>query len=136
MKKPPMSQVFGVALNSIFLDHLDTDLEHLNRMNDIIRAYGAGANSEKTLQLKEPMKLIDPFIINPSHDLASIAEQYSHKMPGAVRYLLEGLGNSKAQSSDLMSYLLFDSAYTRELINVGYNDANERIAEIEDFLWK
>src|SRR6185437_3919204 len=93
------------------------------------------ANAEKPIQLKEPMRIIDPFVIYPSVDLASIAEQYSHKMPGAVRYLLEGLGNSKAQSADLLSYLLFDSAYTRELMNVGYHDAHGHLAEIEEFLW-
>jgi hypothetical protein len=33
-------------------------------------------------------------------------------MPRLVRYALEGLGTPDAQSADLMSYLLFDSAYT------------------------
>src|SRR5262249_26455693 len=39
-----------------------------------------------------------------------------------------------AQSADLMSYLLFDAAYTRALIDIGYRDASERIDEIEAFL--
>jgi NTE family protein len=34
-----------------------------------------------------------------------------------------------------MSYLLFDSAYTRALIDVGYQDAAARIDEIEQFLF-
>ena len=51
-----------------------------------------------------------------------------------VRYLLDGLGTPDAQSADLMSYLLFDAAYTRTLVDIGYRDAGERIGEIEAFL--
>jgi hypothetical protein len=34
-----------------------------------------------------------------------------------------------------MSYLLFTPKYTRALIDIGYNDANRRIDEIEDFIY-
>ena len=33
---PPLAQVTGVFLNAIFLDHLDADLDHLARMNEIV----------------------------------------------------------------------------------------------------
>ena len=39
-----------------------------------------------------------------------------------------------AQSADLMSYLLFDAAYTRALVDIGYRDAQQRADEIEAFL--
>ncbi len=133
MKRPPLAQVLGVALNSIFLDHLDADLDHLNRMNDLLITYQFKEN--QTIQMKEPMRIVKPFAINPSADLASLAEQFSNKMPAFVRYLLEGLGNSKAQSADLLSYLLFDSSYTQALIETGYQDAHEHISEIEEFIF-
>ncbi|MBZ5690128.1 MAG: hypothetical protein LAP86_34535 [Acidobacteriia bacterium] len=34
-----------------------------------------------------------------------------------------------------MSYLLFASKYTRALIDIGYDDASQRIDEIESFLY-
>jgi NTE family protein len=55
-------------------------------------------------------------------------------MPRLLRYLLEGLGTPDAQSADLMSYLLFDSSYTRTLVDIGYADAESRIDEVEAFL--
>jgi NTE family protein len=47
---------------------------------------------------------------------------------------MDGLGTPDAQSADLTSFLLFDSEFTRELIQLGYRDAAQRIDEIEAFL--
>jgi NTE family protein len=132
MRKPPLAQVFGVALNSIFLDHLDSDLDHLKRMKEIIEFL----DPTRPLKTREPMKVVTPYAINPSVDLASIAETHSVKMPRVIRYMMEGLGQSKAQSADLMSYLLFDSSYTRALIDIGYKDASDNLPEIEDMLFQ
>jgi len=56
-------------------------------------------------------------------------------MPYLIQYFVNGLGRDAASCSDLMSYLLFTSKYTRELIELGYRDADERIDEIEDYLF-
>lgn len=133
MKKPPLAQVVGVTFNAIFLDHLDTDVEHLVRMNELLRVIGDHVET-RVAEMKEPIRIVKPLIISPSVDLAQIAEHFADKMPAIVRYFLEGLGASRTESSDLMSYLLFDSAYTQELIRLGYDDADHRAAEIEAFL--
>jgi NTE family protein len=130
--RPPLAQICGVFLNAIFLDHLDADLDHLRRMNELIAAYGGGA--EAAVAMQEPMRTVDPLVVSPSHDLALVAKAMSHRMPGVLRYLLEGLGTPDAQSADLMSYLLFDRAYTSALLDIGYQDAAARIDEIEDFV--
>jgi hypothetical protein len=52
-----------------------------------------------------------------------------------IHYFVSSLGRDGASCSDLMSYLLFTSKYTRELVEFGYHDASERIQEIEDFLY-
>jgi NTE family protein len=136
MEQPPLSQICGVFLNAIFLDHLDTDLDHLKRMNELILTYrnGGTATHPEAGTPSEPMRVVRPLAINPSEDLAIVAKALAHKMPRLVRFLMDGLGTPNAQSADLMSYLLFDSAYTRELIHIGYRDASARIDEIESFL--
>ena len=116
-------------LNAIFLDHLDADLDHLQRMNELL---GDGDGSVPKMQ--EPIRTVTPLVVSPSHDLAIVAKAMSHRMPSVVRYLLEGLGTPDAQSADLMSYLLFDGAYTRALLDIGYQDAAARADEIEAFL--
>jgi NTE family protein len=121
---PPLAQVCGVFLNAIFLDHLDTDLDHLRRMNELVAAHaGNGA--------AEPMRRITPLVISPSEDLALVAQRFAHRMPRLLRFVLDGLGTPDASSADLMSYLLFDSAYTSTLVDIGYRDAEARICEIE-----
>ncbi|HZR84120.1 MAG TPA: patatin-like phospholipase family protein [Candidatus Binatia bacterium] len=154
MRKPPLAQIFGVFLNAIFLDHLDTDLDHLKRMNELIYHYGTmsygpadavavgpagtsglapGPNGGAPI-ISEPMRIVLPFAINPSQDLAEVAHGFSSRMPRMVRFAMEGLGSSKAESADLLSYLLFDSQYTRALIDIGYRDASEHADRIEAFL--
>lgn len=122
---PPMAQICGIFLNALFLDHLDADVDHLLRMNEIARAHAPSVL---------PLSEVAPLVVSPSADLALVAAAFAHKMPRAVRYVMEGLGTPDAQSADLMSYLLFDSTYTRALIDIGYHDAAARIEEIEQFL--
>jgi NTE family protein len=139
LPQPPLSQICGVFLNAIFLDHLDADVDHLVRMNELIQAYAATGRAPRTAiagarTVSEPMRLIRSLVISPSEDLAMVAARQAHRMPRLIRHLLEGLGTPDAQSADLMSYLLFDAAYTRELVEIGYRDANARIDEIEELI--
>jgi len=104
-------------------------------MNELVGGNGTHSGPRRAgAKVSEPMRRIEPFVINPSADLAVVAAAFAHKMPRAIRYVMDGLGTPNAQSADLMSYLLFDSSYTRALIDIGYNDAQARIDEIEAFL--
>jgi NTE family protein len=125
---PPLAQVTGVFLNAIFLDHLDADVDHLQRMNEIV----AGHRGET--RASEPIRRVEPLVLGPSEDLALVAQRFAHRMPRLVRHLLDGLGTPDAQSADLMSYLLFDAAYTRTLVEIGRADADARIDELVAFV--
>jgi len=53
-----------------------------------------------------------------------------------VQLLLRSLGAWKRSGGDLLSYILFEKPYTRELIELGEHDAMQRRTEIEAFFSK
>lgn len=134
LPRPPLSQICGVFMNAVFLDHLDADLDHLKRMNELIAAMPDAGREALNGKMSEPIKVVEPLAISPSEDLAVIANAMKHRIPATVRYLLDALGRPDARSADLTSYLLFDAQFTRELIRIGYEDAGRQIDEIEAFL--
>jgi NTE family protein len=136
LRSPPLAQVCGVFMNAIFLDHLDADVDHLKRMNELVAGFQCATPGRATVpsRVSEPMRIVQPLVVSPSEDLALIASTLEHRMPRAIRYLLDALGTPDAQSADLTSYLLFDRSFTQALIDVGYRDAAGRIDEIEEFL--
>jgi NTE family protein len=131
-KDPSLAQVLGVLFNVMFLDHLATDVEHLQRLNQLLQD---GHISQTGLQGCEKMRLLVPLLITPSVDLSELARQHQRDMPYLIQYFVSSLGRDAASCADLMSYLLFTSKYTQALIDIGYHDADQRIDEIEDFLY-
>src|ERR1035438_7092005 len=63
----------------------------------------------------------------------SITEPFAPRNTYLIQYFVNSLGRDAASSADLMSYLLFTSKYTKDLIEIGYGDADQRIDEIERF---
>jgi len=129
-KDPSLAQVLGLLLNAMFLDHLATDIEHLERLNDLLNS-GQIDPAEGC----EKMRPLTSFLITPSVDLSQLAEEHQRDMPYLIQYFVNSLGRDAASCADLMSYLLFTSKYTRALIEIGYNDASQRIDEIESFIY-
>ena len=55
-------------------------------------------------------------------------------MPRSIRTLLGAIGALETRGGLLLSYLLFDSSYTQELMQLGKADATARKSEILAFL--
>ncbi len=130
-KDPSLAEVVGVLFNVMFLDHLATDIEHLERLN---RRLGSG-HIVPEIDGYEKLRPLTSLLMTPSVDLAQLAGQHQKDMPYLIQYFVNSLGRDGTSCADLMSYLLFDSKYTRALIAIGYDDASKRIDEIEDFLF-
>ncbi len=127
---PSIAQIAGHVLNSIFLDSLEADLERLQRINKTISLIPAHHLRESGVTLRN----VDVLVISPSEDLEKIAARHAHHLPWSIRFLLRGLGAFNRNGSNLVSYLLFEKPYCRELIDLGYRDAMHRREEILRFL--
>jgi NTE family protein len=130
-RDPSVAQVLGVLLNVMFLDHLAADIEHLERLNQLIRRGQIGQAGVKA----QEMRMLTALTITPSVNLSELAERYQREMPYLISYFVNSLARDAASCSDLLSYLLFTAGYTKALIDIGYRDASERIDEIEDLLY-
>ncbi|MGE3609778.1 MAG: patatin-like phospholipase family protein [Bacteriovoracaceae bacterium] len=120
---PTLGQVAGVMLNAIFLDSLEADVERMMRINELI------------IQGNHPeLKPIPILMIRPSRDLGKMTQKLNRELPGIMRYLLKGIGVSDNEGLDLLSYLAFEDAYTKPLMELGYEDALKMKDEIERFI--
>jgi NTE family protein len=80
------------------------------------------------------MRQVDTLLLRPERDPSDAAVAHRDAMPASLRALLRILGARGARGGRLLSYLLFEGAYTRELIAAGERDAGLRRAEISAFL--
>jgi NTE family protein len=125
---PPLAQIAGHCLNSIFLDSLEVDLERMQRINRTL----AMMPPEVLERNEVTMHQVDFRLISPSEELERIAMDYKHELPPAIRFLLYGA--LRRRGSNLLSYLLFEKSYCRALIQLGYQDTLARKDDLLAFL--
>ena len=128
---PSIAQIGGHALSSIFLDALAVDAERLQRINATLSLIPAEVRAQAALK---PVRLL---LISPSERLDDIAARHLDALPHTIRSLLRGIGVSNAapgsNGAALASYLLFEHAYTRELMALGEKDTDARRSEVLEF---
>lgn len=121
---PQLSQISGVMMDAIFLDSMDADLERIEKMNILVKIMGD----------RSPRKYIPTLSLIPSRDLGSMTAKLDEKMPTFLRYFLKSVGITGRYGLDLLSYLAFDSSYTQQVVELGYEDTMKRKIEILNFV--
>lgn len=124
---PSLAQMGGHLLNSTFIDSLEADIELLERLNQFSRLLPPE-------QRGPHLQPVEVLVIAPSRPLDEIAARHRQLLPRALRLFLRGPGATRASGAGVLSYLLFEAGYCNELIELGYQDAMRRRAELQGFL--
>lgn len=125
---PSLAQIAGHALNSIFLDSMEVDLERVRRLNSIVDMM------PEEVRERTKLKKVNVLVITPSQSIENIALHYAKELPWTIRIMLRVVGTAHQSGATLLSYLLSEGKYCKTLIDLGYRDAKNRREEIMDFL--
>ncbi len=116
---PSFGHISGYIFDTLFMDSLDADIERMRRINHTI-----SETRDKQVEYKDTsLRQIDYLVISPSRDVRSIVERYVGNFPLSLKILLKGIGALAREGRPLMSYLMFDAPYCKELMELGYQDA-------------
>lgn len=129
-KSPSLAQIAGHIFKSAFIDSIESDLEHLMRVNNLLGM----------VQFENPdanvggLRTIDLLAINPTVEFDNLAAEHVDDMPPSMRSVMRKTGaTGKNGGSSMASYLMFEGGFCRELIRHGYADAMELESEIRLF---
>jgi NTE family protein len=127
---PSPAQIAGHMLDAIFIDTLDMDLERLQRVNQTLAHVRQDSGWFSTPELK----VIETLVIRPTERMDAIAASHAQELPRAMRFIARRIGVLDPNGAGVLSYLLFERGYCRDLMNLGFSDGMARRVEILNFL--
>lgn len=125
---PSSAELFGLLFNSVFLDALDADAERLERLNTILQQL------PPTERTASGLRRIALLLLRPSRDLGTMARGHRSHLPPLLATVVRNMGGRRVRAADFVSYLLFDRAYTTNLMDLGYHDTFARQSAVTAFL--
>ncbi len=126
MEYPSAGEIGGYLMDTIFMDRLNADLARLRRINKTLSLV------PEERRIDAGLIEIDSLVIRPSKDLRYVTREHVGDIPPSVQLLLRTLGGW-GRDWRMASYLLFESGYCSELIDLGYQDGLNSEAEIRQF---
>jgi len=122
---PTPGEIFGYMLDTLFTDQIYSDLEQLERFNELVHAAPQAARGGRP---------IETLMLAPSVDPRELAARHAREIPRGLRVLLRVIGGRDVSGDQLASYLTFEAGYTRALIELGYRDAMEARSALMAFM--
>ncbi|WP_049722154.1 patatin-like phospholipase family protein [Gilvimarinus polysaccharolyticus] len=130
---PSMAQIVGHLLNSAFVDALENDIEHMERLNSLLEMIPPEVRAAHDLELKPVRNMI----ISPSKGVDAIAGRNVRYLPRSVRFFLRAIGaTTKSGGATAASYLLFSNPFIGQLMELGYQDTMWESESVKAFFDK
>jgi NTE family protein len=127
---PTIAQVFGHMFSSAFIDSLEGDIEHLERINELLRLIPEEQREHNGRHLKP----VETLIISPSKPVDRIAGRCVRYMPKTIRVFMSSTGGSSSGGgSSTSSYLLFEKPFIQKLFDLGYQDTMWEKDKVQEF---
>lgn len=127
---PSMAQIVGQLFNSAFIDALEGDLEHLERINELIELIPDGRRDASNL----PLRSVANRVISPSRPVDNIAGRKIRYLPKSLRFFLRAIGaTAKGGGATAASYLLFHQSFIQEMMELGYQDTMWETESVKTF---
>lgn len=127
---PSMAQIVGHLFNSAFIDAMEGDLEHLERINQLIGLIPEAERLAAGLILRP----VANYVISPSRPVDAIAGRNVRYLPKSLRFFLRAIGaTAKGGGATAASYLLFANEFITELMELGYQDTMWEAKNLTEF---
>jgi NTE family protein len=122
---PTPGQLFGYMLDTLFMDQIYANVEHVVRLNQV---------AEVAPFAVPGVHKVGTLMIAPSEDLRVIATRHVKSLPRSLRALLRVMGARGTAGAQLASYLMFEASFTQEIMALGERDAMAQREELMEFI--
>jgi NTE family protein len=134
----------GKVLNALLLDPINYDLGVMRRFNKLWGVLEETLTSDEMRRVRDVLedtrgvsyRRLEALVFHPSQDIGDITTRHARRLgekslPGV---LMAASARFRAQfESDLLSFVLFDGDFAKELISLGRHDAHRRANEVISF---
>lgn len=123
-----MIRVMNTLLNAVLLDSVEQDVQQIMRINELLD----GLEKTEVIVQNKLLRKLPLIYISPSQDIGELARKKAHHLPRILRMTINAFGDLD-EASEMLSYLMFDADFCKQLISMGYADCINYKQEILQF---